>query len=97
MKAKVLYAGDFKGYRGVVILGLPSKRRLIVAGLDAIRVKRGDTVERGAVLGATLPMGAPALVTAFNADLSREKSLLFFDLRNDKGASKEVYWLVDAS
>jgi hypothetical protein len=97
MKAKVLYAGDFKGYRGVVILGLPSKHRLIVAGLDAVRVKRGDAVERGAMLGTTLPMGAPALATAFNANLNRERSLLFFDLRNAKGASKEVYWLVEAS
>jgi hypothetical protein len=97
LKAKVLYAGDFKGYRGVVILGLTSKRRLIVAGLGALRVKRGDMVERGAILGATLAMGAPALVTAFNADMNRERSLLFFDLRSASGASKDVYWLADAS
>jgi hypothetical protein len=97
MKAKVLYAGDFKGYRGVVILGLPGKRRLIVAGLDALRVRRGQTVQQGAVLGLTLPMGAPALVTAFNADMDKDRSLLFFDLRNAKGASKSVYWLADAS
>jgi hypothetical protein len=97
MKAKVLYAGDFKGYRGVVILGLPGKSRLIVAGLDALRVKRGQTVEQGAVLGLTLPMGAPALVTAFNADMDKDRSLIFFDLRNAKGASKSVYWLADAS
>lgn len=97
MKAKVLFADDFKGYRGVVILGLPSNRRLIVAGLDALRVKRGDKVERGTVLGSTLPAGAPALVTAFNADVKPENSLLFFDLRNSKGAGLDVYWLADAS
>ena len=97
MKAKVLFADNFKGYRGVVILGLPSNRRLVVAGLDALRVKRGDKVERGTVLGSTLPAGAPALVTAFNADVKPESSLLFFDLRNSKGAGLDVYWLADAS
>ncbi len=97
MTAKVLFADNFKGYRGVVILGLSSNRRLIVAGLDALRVKRGDKVERGTVLGSTLPAGAPALVTAFNADVKRENSLLFFDLRNSKGMGLDVYWLADAS
>jgi hypothetical protein len=97
MKAKVLFADDFKGYRGVVILGLPSNRRLVVAGLDALRVKRGDKIERGTVLGSTLPAGAPALVTAFNTQVKPESSLLFFDLRNSKGAGLDVYWLADAS
>jgi hypothetical protein len=96
MKAKVLFAGEFKGYRGVVILELSSKRRLIIAGLDALRVKRGDTVERGSFLGSTLPAGAPALVTAFNASIDRSQSLLFFDLRNSKGDGLNVFWLTDA-
>lgn len=95
MKAKVLFAGEFKGYRGVVILELSSKRRLIVAGLDALRVKRGDVVEQGSFLGSTLPAGAPALVTAFNASIDRSQSLLFFDLRNSKGDGLNVFWLAN--
>lgn len=97
MKAKVLFAGEFKGYRGVVILALPAKRRLIIAGLDALRIKRGDVVERGAIIGSTLPTGAPALAAAFNGETANDRSLIYFDLRNAKGAGENVFWLADAS
>jgi murein DD-endopeptidase MepM/ murein hydrolase activator NlpD len=97
MKAKVLFAGEFKGYRGVVILALPAKRRLIIAGLDALRVKRGDVVERGAIIGSTLPTGAPALAAAFNEETANDRSLVYFDLRNAKGSGEDIFWLADAS
>lgn len=96
MKAKVLFAGEFKGYRGVVILALPAKRRLIIAGLEALRVKRGDVVERGAIVGSTMPAGAPALAAAFNGEMANDRSLVYFDLRNAEGAGEDVFWLADA-
>lgn len=51
---------------------------------------------RGAILGSTLPEGALALVTALDTDVKPDGFLLFFDLRNSKGANLDVYWLAEA-
>lgn len=88
--AKILFAGEFKGYRGVIILELPQKRRLIVAGLGRISVARGDRIKRGDIVGATSVARAPALATAFGTD---EGPLLFFDVRNSRGGVEPVAWL----
>lgn len=88
--AKVLFADEFKGYRGVVILELPGKRRLVVAGLGTLAVTRGGRVERGDVIGATSALGAPALASTFGA---AGESLIFFDVRNERGGAEPVAWL----
>lgn len=87
--AKVLFADEFKGYRGVVILELPDRRRLVVAGLGTLAVTRGGRVERGDVIGATSTPGAPALASAFGA---AGESLIFFDMRNARGGTEPVAW-----
>jgi septal ring factor EnvC (AmiA/AmiB activator) len=88
---KVLFAGDFKGYQGVVILSLDTGRRLIVAGLGNLDVRRGEIVRRGATLGTTSATGAPALTAAFR-ESAAGRSLLYFDLRNADGASERIVW-----
>lgn len=64
--AKVLYAGPFKGYLGVVILDTGKTERLTVAGLGEVFVRRGDSVVRGAKIGSTSQGAAPALANASN-------------------------------
>lgn len=91
---KVMYAGDFKGYRGIVIIRLKSGQQLIVAGLDRIDVTRGTRVTRGMHLGATSHDLAPALASAYGQ--SRNNTLLYFDLRNAKGAGEKLNWLPQA-
>ena len=91
---KVMYAGDFKGYRGVVIIRLKSGQQLIVAGLDRIDVKRAARVTRGMALGATSSDLAPALASAYGQ--TRDTTLLYFDLRNAKGTGEKLSWLPQA-
>lgn len=88
--AKVLFADEFKGYRGVVILELSRGRRLVVAGLGTLAVVRGSRIERGDIIGATSTLRAPALASAFG---TAEDSLIFFDVRNDRGGAEPVSWL----
>lgn len=92
-EAKVLFAGSFKGYRGVVILELAGKRHLIVAGLGALSVSHGGRVARGGELGTTSDERAPALAGAFGAGAP----LLFFDVRNSRGGAEPVFWLARTS
>lgn len=91
--AKVLFAGSFKGYRGVVILELAGKRRLIVAGLGTLSVSHGGRIARGGELGTTSDERAPALAGAFGAGAP----LLFFDVRNHEGGAEPVFWLAGTS
>jgi hypothetical protein len=91
----VLYAGEFKGYLGVVILGLADGRRITVAGLGRVGVRRGETLRRGANIGSTSHVDAPALSVAYRGD-GRSGSLLYFDLRNARGDGEPVFWLARA-
>lgn len=82
--AKVLYAGPFKGYLGIVILDAGKTERLIVAGLGEIAVQRGDSITRGATIGATSQSTAPALVSAETAG---EAALLYVEDASGAGPS----------
>lgn len=93
VKGKVLYAGAFKGYLGVVILHLTSGQQLIVAGLDHISVKRGDPIAAGQILGVTSTARAPALAAAYQRDELNARSLLYFDMRNANGDGDKLAWL----
>lgn len=64
VNAKVLYAGSFKGYLGIVILETKKMERLTIAGLEDVAVTRGETVSRGAKIGTTTARAAPALAGA---------------------------------
>lgn len=63
LAGKVLYAGRFKGYLGVVILET-QKGRITLAGLEEIAVARGAAVEKGDTLGTAPAATAPALAGA---------------------------------
>ncbi len=91
---KIVFAGEFQGYRGVVIVELPQGRRLVIAGLGPLRVQRGQRIMRGDILGASAQERAPALATAFGGD---DASLVFFDLRNRKGRAEPLPWFAEAS
>tara|TARA_R110000868_G_scaffold383804_1_gene651105 strand:- start:1175 stop:1987 length:813 start_codon:yes stop_codon:yes gene_type:complete len=95
---KVMYAGDFKGYRGIVIVRMKNGHQLIIAGLDRLDVTRGDLVRRGSGVGATSQSRAPALATAYGGDGTgaAKNSLLYFDLRNAKGDGVTPDWLPKA-
>jgi len=80
--AKVLYAGTFKGYLGVVILETGKVDRLTVAGLGNVAVARGDTVRRGAALGSTAASSAPALE---DTGAAGETTLLYVGGVDDMG------------
>ena len=82
--AKVLYAGPFKGYLGIVILDAGRTERLIVAGLGEIAVQRGDSIARGATIGATSQTTAPALASAETAG---EAALLYVEDASGAGPS----------
>ena len=82
--AKVLYAGPFKGYLGIVILDAGKTERLIVAGLGEIAVQRGDSIARGATIGATSKTTAPALASAETAG---EAALLYVEDASGAGPS----------
>ncbi|MGV8997254.1 MAG: peptidoglycan DD-metalloendopeptidase family protein [Parvibaculaceae bacterium] len=93
---KVVYAGDFKGYRGVVIIRMTSGQQLIIAGLDRIDVKRTARITRGLPLGVTSSGLAPALASAYGQMQNGQEpdtTLLYFDLRNAKGIGEKVDWL----
>lgn len=92
---KVMYAGDFKGYRGIVIVRMKTGHQLIIAGLDRLDVARGGLVTRGADIGATSQSRAPALATAYGA-IGPKNSLLYFDLRNADGDGVTPDWLPKA-
>jgi len=91
---RILFAGEFKGYRGVVIMGLAQGRHLVVAGLGSLNVKRGDMISRGDSLGMSATERAPALATAFGGD---DASLIFFDMRNREGKAEALPWFPEAS
>lgn len=95
LAGKVAYAGEFKGYRGVVILRLKSGRQLIIAGFDRLDVKRGQTIARGAFLGASTLMPAPALASAYRDAYTQrsQRTFLYFDMRTAKGDSQAITWL----
>jgi len=61
---KVLYAGFFKGYLGVIILEMQDETRLTIAGLGNVAVRRGDEVITGNEIGTTPDTVAPALADA---------------------------------
>lgn len=60
----VLYAGNFKGYFGVIILDGGRASQVTLAGLGTIAVGRGDKVKRGTTLGSSAGRVAPALASA---------------------------------
>ena len=47
----VLYVGSYRGYGNVVIIVTDDGIKYIYAGLDSIRVKNGDRVSFGDVIG----------------------------------------------
>jgi murein DD-endopeptidase MepM/ murein hydrolase activator NlpD len=98
VNGKVMYAGEFKGYLGVIIVRLASGQQLIAAGLDRIDVKRGDAVSVGQTLGVTSAALAPALAAAYRRDKAdKPRSLLYFDMRNSKGDGDKLAWLQAAN
>ncbi|HEX7776541.1 MAG TPA: hypothetical protein VF449_08435 [Parvibaculum sp.] len=95
VNGKVLFAGTFKGYSGVVILALDGGRhRLVIAGLGAIYVQRGELISHGKLIGESADAAAPALASAYEIE---KGSLVYFDMRNRKGAAEEVSWLAGDS
>ena len=95
---KVMYAGDFKGYRGIVIVRLKNGHQLIIAGLDHLDVTRGALLTRGSGVGTTSQARAPALATAYGSNGTglAKNSLLYFDLRNARGDGVTPDWLPKA-
>lgn len=91
---RVLFAGEFKGYKSVLILGIAGGHRLVIAGLGTLAVKRGDAVARGQILAASSADPAPALATAFGGEAA---SLIYFDMRNRDGSAEALPWFSAAS
>lgn len=91
---RILFAGEFKGYRSVLIVGLSGGHRLVIAGLGTLAVKRGETITRGQVLATSSADAAPALATAFSADA---ESLVYFDMRNREGLAEPLPWFSASS
>jgi len=91
---KVVFAGAFKGYSGVVIVELPQGRRLVIAGLGSLQVRRGARVARGDILGASSDGRVPALEAAFGGG---KASVVYFDMRNRSGKPEAVPWFATAS
>jgi hypothetical protein len=60
----ILFAGTFKGYRGVVIIETEKGERLTIAGLDRIIARRGTRIAAGEILGSAPAQTAPALAEA---------------------------------
>ena len=94
VNGRVLFAGEFKGYRGVLIVGLSGGHRLVIAGLGTLTVKRGETIARGQTLATTATEAAPALATSFGDGAA---SLIYFDMRNREGLAEPLPWLSAAS
>lgn len=94
VNGRVLFAGEFKGYRRVLIVGLSGGHRLVIAGLGTLAVKRGETIARGQILATSSADAAPALATAFNADA---ESLVYFDMRNRDGLAEPLPWFSASS
>lgn len=97
VSGRVMYAGDFKGYRGTVILRLANGHQLIIAGFDRIDVARGQSLSKGAYLGMTSKEPAPALANAYRNSIEKpdavSRTLLYYDMRNAKGDSQKLDWL----
>lgn len=60
-EGKVLYAGFFKGYLGIVIIETAKKERITIAGLGRVSVSRDDKIAHGGEIGETSEKLAPAL------------------------------------
>ena len=94
---RVMFAGDFKGYRGTVILRLTNGHQLIIAGFDRVDVARGQSLSKGAYLGITSKERAPALASSYgraeDSDESAKHTLLYYDMRNAKGDKQKIDWL----
>lgn len=60
-EGKVLYAGFFKGYLGIVIIETARKERITIAGLGRVSVSRDDKIAHGGEIGETSEKLAPAL------------------------------------
>ena len=60
-EGKVLYAGFFKGYLGIVIIETAKKERITIAGLGRVSVNRDDKIAHGGEIGETSEKLAPAL------------------------------------
>ncbi|MEI9852715.1 MAG: peptidoglycan DD-metalloendopeptidase family protein [Sphingomonas sp.] len=58
---RVLYSQPFRDYGGIVIIDHGKGWTSLITGLDAVSVKRGDTIARGAVIGQVPRAEAPLL------------------------------------
>jgi len=60
-KGTVVFAGFFRGYRGLVILDVGHRRHLVIGGLGEIVVKLHQLVDRGTPLGLSALQGRATL------------------------------------
>lgn len=90
----VIYAGRFQGYSGVVIIEEKESRKLIVAGLSEIYVRRGEKIYGTTSIGKTGQEFAPALRANFKITADEKRvSLVYFDMRDRHGNVLPVSWI----
>jgi septal ring factor EnvC (AmiA/AmiB activator) len=58
--AEVAYAGSFRSYGNVLILNVDGGYALVLTGLDSMRVRVGETVREGQLVGIMSARATPA-------------------------------------
>lgn len=90
----VIYAGRFQGYSGVVIIEAKERRKLIVAGLSEIYVRRGEKIYGATSIGKAGQEFAPALRANFKITADEKRvSLVYFDMRDRHGKVLPISWI----
>lgn len=93
LTGEVVFADNFAGYGGTVILQDNAGNHLVLAGFDELRVARGESVERGSLLGRIAAQKPRALMDMFAAP----GALLYLEIRSPAGRIDPVRWLAGNS
>lgn len=90
----VVYADRFQGYGGVVIIDAKEGRKLIIAGLSEIYVRRGEKIYGATYIGKTGQEFAPALRASFKTTADEKRaSLVYLDMRDRRGNVLPIPWI----
>ncbi|MEQ8266940.1 MAG: peptidoglycan DD-metalloendopeptidase family protein [Parvibaculum sp.] len=90
----VVYADRFQGYGGVVIIDAKEGRKLVIAGLSEIHVRRGEKIYSATSIGKTGQEFAPALRASFKTIADENQvSLVYFDMRDRRGNVLPISWI----
>ncbi len=91
-RARVLLAGNFRGYGKLVILDVGQGYRILLAGLASVSVHAGETVRAGEPVGRMGEHPAPSTIT--DEGVARTRPILYMELRKGRKLLDPSGWFI---